>query len=677
MSETLSLKIIFDAANNTGGVFSNINRKVNQSATGVQALNRQFNSMKQLAVGGFVANMAKGFFNLGASLENTQVGYEVMLKGAEQAHHMITAINTKANKTPYDNTDLYKVSETLLGFGVAHKKVMPYMSMLGDIARGNKERLSGLGLAFAQVQSAGKLSGQDLLQMINSGYNPLKDIAALTGKSMAQLKVEMSKGAISADMVANAMQRATSKGGLYYKMSEKIAQTGSGVASTALGKFKLAVSELSISAMPAMTQAIKDVTKYIDILGKYAKNNGDAVKTLISVAIKGVVAIGAYKVITLGTTLIKSVISTVGAFRKFLGVFRLMNIAMARNNVGQAARLVRLFGTSAKRAAEFIWAKNRALLIGNRILKLFRKQTWLAVGAALKHGIVSKAGAAFMWLKNGAMIAGSTISSIYSSATLATTALMMKQGVVTAALTVKQWALNVAMNANPIGIIISLIAALIGGVVYCYNEFAEFRAVLDTMWDTIKGFGESIIDFIIAPFEFLWELIKGIGNAIGSLFSGDGLEGAGDAISEGFDKGVEAGSARLEKSWDKAKDTALSIGDNYDKHLAEEEAKEAAEEAQMNPQLPDISKFDSSNIGEYDYTAELGNMNTNIAANSFTSAEQVREVQVNYQPTINVSGDMTEKSKRDLLQLLKDQKNELVKLVKEELKREQRLSYAR
>ena len=68
--------------------------------------------------------------------------------------------------------------------------------MLGDVSQGNKERFDSLTLAFAQVGSAGKLSGQDLLQFVNAGFNPLNEISKMTGESMAELKERMSAGGV-------------------------------------------------------------------------------------------------------------------------------------------------------------------------------------------------------------------------------------------------------------------------------------------------------------------------------------------------------------------------------------------------------------------------------------------------------------------------------------------------
>ena len=77
-----------------------------------------------------------------------------------------------AAKTPFEMGDLASASQTLLSFGDDANKVQGHLKMLGDISLGNKEKFNGLALVFGQVQSQGKLMGQDHLQMINAGFNP-------------------------------------------------------------------------------------------------------------------------------------------------------------------------------------------------------------------------------------------------------------------------------------------------------------------------------------------------------------------------------------------------------------------------------------------------------------------------------------------------------------------------
>ena len=55
------------------------------------------------------------------------------------------------------------------------------------------------------------------------------------------------------------------------------------------------------------------------------------------------------------------------------------------------------------------------------------------------------------------------------------------------ALSAAQWGLNAAMNANPIGLVVVAIAALVAGVIYAYTHFESFRNVVHTVWDAMKA----------------------------------------------------------------------------------------------------------------------------------------------------------------------------------------------
>ena len=118
------------------------------------------------------------------------------------------------------------------------------MKAIGDVAAGDKEKFKSLTLAFGQVSSAGKLTGQDLLQMINAGFNPLQVISEKTGKSMSELKDEMAKGNISARDVAEAFAIATGEGGKFNNMMDKQSQTLEGLKSTLGDEFQLVLKKI-------------------------------------------------------------------------------------------------------------------------------------------------------------------------------------------------------------------------------------------------------------------------------------------------------------------------------------------------------------------------------------------------------------------------------------------------
>jgi len=177
-------------------------------------------------------------------MEMLRTSLDTLTGSAEKGAKVFSDLNSFAAKTPFETGDLAKATQTMLGFGITSEKVMPNLQMLGDISMGNAEKLKGLSLAFSQIQSTGRLMGQDLLQMINQGFNPLTIISQKTGKSMIELKKEMEAGAISAEMVSDAMKTATGQGGLFYKGMEKGALTLTGVTSTLKDTIGMTIREM-------------------------------------------------------------------------------------------------------------------------------------------------------------------------------------------------------------------------------------------------------------------------------------------------------------------------------------------------------------------------------------------------------------------------------------------------
>lgn len=164
--------------------------------------------------------------------ETARTSFAGLLNSIDKSKKHIEDLRRFAARTPLTFDDLQQASKLLLSFGMSVNDVMPSLKMLGDISMGNAQKFKGLALVFAQVKAAGKLMGQDLLQMINQGFNPLTIIAQKTGKSVSELRDIMSKGGISFEMVAEAMRIATTEGGLFNNAMEDAAQTGNGLLST-------------------------------------------------------------------------------------------------------------------------------------------------------------------------------------------------------------------------------------------------------------------------------------------------------------------------------------------------------------------------------------------------------------------------------------------------------------
>lgn len=78
----------------------------------------------------------------------------------------------------------------------------------------------------------------------------------------------------------------------------------------------------------------------------------------------------------------------------------------------------------------------------------------------------------------------------------------------TAVWTGVQKVLNLVLTANPIGLVIAAIGALVAGVIYAYNNFEGFRNICDKVWGAVKAVASAVWDFLVAAFEKACAVIK-------------------------------------------------------------------------------------------------------------------------------------------------------------------------
>lgn len=224
------------------------------------------------AVGAVTAALGAGVVagvKYNASIESYQTSFEVMTGSAEKAAEVIDKLKKVGAETPFELPDLADTTQLLMNYGFSADEAMDSMMMLGDISQGSAEKMSRIATAYGQMSSAGKVSLEDVKQMIEAGFNPLQEISKSTGESMASLYDRISKGTISVDEITASMQRATSEGGKYFQSMEKQSQTFSGLISTLkdntqqlLGEVVKPISDgLTESLLPAAISAIEQLTQ--------------------------------------------------------------------------------------------------------------------------------------------------------------------------------------------------------------------------------------------------------------------------------------------------------------------------------------------------------------------------------------------------------------------------------
>lgn len=242
-----------------------------------------------LAYAGF-ATIQKSV-NLAIQVEQASVQFEVLTNSAQNAKVLMRDLRDFAAQSPVSFTGATDAAKTMLMFNVEVQDVMRNVKMLGDITGGNAERFQSLTLAFSQTTSAGRLMGQDLLQMINAGFNPLQQISEKTGESMVQLKKRMEDGGISAAEVTQAFVDATSEGGKFDGMSERLAGTIGGKLTLAMSdleqvgiKLGESLGPLIITMTNGFSNSVGPLSQILGIVGKIADGWGLIAATVTDVS---------------------------------------------------------------------------------------------------------------------------------------------------------------------------------------------------------------------------------------------------------------------------------------------------------------------------------------------------------------------------------------------------------
>jgi hypothetical protein len=101
-----------------------------------------------------------------------------------------------------------------------------------------------------------------------------------------------------------------------------------------------------------------------------------------------------------------------------------------------------------------------------------------------------------------------------------------------AAATIAQWAFNAALDANPIGLVVIAVAALIAIIVLLVQNWDTVSKVAGDVWDNIIGWIKDAIGWLQEAADWVGRLFTG---QLGSSAAGAGGGGAGGGADDGFD----------------------------------------------------------------------------------------------------------------------------------------------
>lgn len=422
-----------------------------------------------------IGKVSQAFQSLvGSSLdfEQQQANMRTLLNGdAEATDNLIGKIREYGKATVYDRSGLIEAQKTMMAFGLDAEYAFGKLKNIGDIALGDKQKMQSLALAFSQMSSTGKLMGQDLLQMINAGFNPLEVISQKTGKSIAELKEEMGKGAISAEMVAQAFEWATEEGGRFYQGAETAAQTTAGKIAKVkdqIDDFKISLFEWSHGATAWAAEIgnmFVPLSQSIPIFKGLYNISSTTFKHLQALDFSGMLG-------GIGRKATEARIS-LAFMRKDIETCSMASLGFIRNTVRATIAVGRFATVGLFNAVKGMGAYLLSLVTGGAASRTFAN---VATASFARFALSAKAACR---------------------------------------------AVSVAVTSIPIiGWIAAAVAAVIGLVTLLWNKSEGFRRVVFGTWEAVKAAVSNAWQYVKTAAQVTWEVLKRVFTRLKEALSG-------------------------------------------------------------------------------------------------------------------------------------------------------------
>lgn len=186
------------------------------------------------------------------------------------------------------------------------------------------------------------------------------------------------------------------------------------------------------------------------------------------------------------------------------------------------------------------------------------KMAQLKETIGIATAVVAAAGTAFLTYK-GYVAAATAIEVVHTAATTAMTAAHKAAEAGATGLAVAQAGLNAVLKANPIGLVVSLLAALAAGLVTAYKTSETFRNAVNSAFASVKKIAQNAIGTVVDWINELVAKIRGAAAALANLKNGVGAaqeayNAAYNGYMDNYNRGKRhqdalAGKGISNKSW--------------------------------------------------------------------------------------------------------------------------------
>lgn len=472
-----SMSAILSLVDNMSGPYKKTTIKItalNKSMGGsFGKLNASIDNTAKMIGKGLVGSVGLATTGIGllvkeaSKIEDVQASFTPMLGSVERANKLVEMLNQTAATTPFQLENIAESATQLLpAMNGDLENTVKTFRMLGDTAGGNAEKLSRISAVYSRVLLKNKLETGDLNILTERGIPIYAELSKSMGVTIAEMSKMASQGKITGADLTKAFENMTQEGGVFFRGMEIASETFTGRLSTLKDNIALTGATLGQIFLPKVKEVIMQLTTVAQKVRSWAEANQDLL------------------------------------LEKMDNMIR--NLTEGFNNAKPAIRdvvsVMKMMVETSMKVASFI-VKNKSLIEGFIITLVSFKVAILAVTAAQKIQIA-------------AMALGPVLSFIKVMASLAKT-----EGLLATA----QLALNMAMSANPIGLIIVGVTALIGLGILLVKNWKKVGPVFEML-------GRTIMSALLFPVNLVIEAIQILLSVVSKI------PGVGDKLKPAIDQ---------------------------------------------------------------------------------------------------------------------------------------------
>ena len=163
-----------------------------------------------------------------SAAETTEISFTTMLGSAEAATEMMGTLADFAAHTPFELSGLQTATRQLLAYGFTADEVVPMLTAVGDATAAlgtGQQGIEAVTRALGQMQTRGKVSSEEMLQLTEQGIPAWQYLAEAIGTDTAGAMAAVSEGAVDAETGIKALTEGMERdfGGMMDAQSKTIA----------------------------------------------------------------------------------------------------------------------------------------------------------------------------------------------------------------------------------------------------------------------------------------------------------------------------------------------------------------------------------------------------------------------------------------------------------------------